>query len=112
MPVRRFPIPGPSLAAARTTAHRLAMAPFAFQAAMAARELGVLAALATPACAAQVGRLTGLPATSIAVLLDACLAIELVAEIQPDEWALTTVGTVWLRDPQVAIDSEFSQTMC
>ena len=79
---------------------------------MAARELGVLAALAKPASAAHVGRLTGLPATSVAVLLEACLAIELVAEVQPDAWALTTVGTVWLRDPQVAIDAEFAQAVC
>jgi SAM-dependent methyltransferase len=48
----------------------------------------------------------------VAVLLDACLAIGLVAEGAPDAWCLTTVGEVWLRDPQVAIDADFAQAVC
>jgi SAM-dependent methyltransferase len=91
------------------------MAPFAFQAGRAARDLGVLAALRTPpegVDSATVCGLTGLPATSVDALLDACLAVGLVAECTPGRWRLTTVGTVWLNDPQVGVDAEFTHAVC
>jgi hypothetical protein len=88
------------------------MAPFAFQGALAARDLGLLAAVRTPATADQLVHATGLPATSVAVLLEACLACELVAEVAPASWTLTTVGTVWLGDPQVVRDADFTHTVC
>jgi hypothetical protein len=92
------------------------MAPFAFQGARAARELGVLSAVGAAGAAgatpvALAGR-TGLPETSVAVLLDACLAAELLVEPDPGRWRLTTVGEVWLRDPHVAMDAEFTHAVC
>lgn len=92
------------------------MAPFAFQAARAARELGLLSAVATAgskgADADALAADTGLPETSVAVLLDACLAAELLVEVAPHVWRLTTVGEVWLRDRRVALDAEFAHTVC
>ncbi len=92
------------------------MAPFAFQAARAARDLGLLAQLhAAPAdgiIAADIVRALALPATSVSVLLDACLAIGLAAEIAPGRWRLTSVGDVWLLDSWVAIDAEFTHAVC
>ena len=114
MSARRPALPGPDLTAARTAAHALAMAPFAFQAARSARDLGLLAALHGVAGqpAEQLATACHLPATSISVLLDACLAIGLVVESEPGCWSLTTTGAVWLRDPQVKIDADFAQVVC
>lgn len=108
--------PGPDLVTARTAAHALAMAPFAFQGARAARDLGVLAAVRSECgvSAETVAEATRLPRTSVDVLLDACLAVGLVAETpsEPSAWQLTTVGEVWLRDRQVVIDAEFVHAVC
>ncbi len=104
------------LVEARSAAHRLAMAPFAFQCARAARELGLLSAVGAEGRAgAEVGVLvtrTGLPETSVSVLLDACLATDLLVEDPPGRWRLTTLGEVWLRDAYVALDAEFAHTVC
>jgi len=89
------------------------MAPFLFQAARAARDLGVLRAVrARAVTAAEVARTTTLPITSVEALLDACLAGNLVAEIAPDLWYLTTIGEVWLLDSQLAADTEFTHDVC
>ena len=92
------------------------MAPFAFQGARAARELGLLAAVGAAgrdgADAVALAARTGLRETSVAVLLDACLAAELLAEPTPGRWRLTVVGEVWLRDPHVAMDAEFTHAVC
>lgn len=104
---------GPSLREARTIAHAQAMAPFLFQAARAARDLGVLRAVRkTPVGAAEVAQVTGLPMTSVEALLDACLAGDLVNEITADAWHLTTIGEVWLLDSQLAADTEFTHDVC
>jgi len=104
---------GPGLREARTIAHAQAMAPFLFQAARAARDLGVLRAVrARAVTAAEVARTTTLPITSVEALLDACLAGNLVAEIAPDLWYLTTIGEVWLLDSQLAADTEFTHDVC
>ena len=100
------------LAAARRAAHALAMAPFAFQAACAARDLGVLAALAhTPESTGAVAQRLGLPLTSVTTLLEACLAIDLVRE-DAGLWHATTTGLVWLKDRQVAVDAAFAAEVC
>jgi hypothetical protein len=90
------------------------MAPFAFQGARAARDLGVLAALRVDGGCTRVdvASTTRLADTSVDVLLDACLAVGLVAEITPGRWQLTTVGEVWVRDRQVAIDADFVHAVC
>ncbi len=113
VPSRRPRPPGPGLREARAAAHRLAMAPFAFQAARAARDLGLLDALrGRPGSdLATLTALTSLPRANLATLLDACLACELVIE-DPVGWTLTSVGEVWLRDPMVAQDADFSQEVC
>ena len=104
---------GPGLREARTIAHAQAMAPFLFQAARAARDLGVLRAVRkTPVSAAEVAQVTGLPLTSVEALLDACLAGDLVDETTSDAWHLTTIGEVWLLDSQLAADSEFTHDVC
>lgn len=92
------------------------MAPFLFQAARSARDLGVLEALrqvgTAGMTAAAVVAQTILPRTSVEVLLDALLAGGLVDEMPADCWRLTTVGVVWCSDPQVQIDAEFTQEVC
>ena len=89
------------------------MAPFLFQAARAARDLGVLRAVRkAPTSAAAVALATGLPLTSVEAVLDACLAGNLVSEATPDGWHLTTIGEVWLLDSQLAADSEFTHDVC
>ena len=112
----RYRHPGPDLRAARTAAHALAMAPFLFQAARSARDLGVLAALkaaGAPGCsAAELTARLGLPDTSVTTLLDGLLAGALVEESPPGRWRLTTTGAVWLDDPQVGIDAEFTHAVC
>ena len=107
---------GRNLANAQSAAHRLATAPFAFQAARAARELGLLSAVgaagAAGATADGLAERTRLPETSVAVLLDACLAAELMVEPTPGRWRLTAVGEVWLRDQHVVRDAEFTHAVC
>lgn len=92
------------------------MAPFAFQAARSARELGLLAALLQAGgggtSATDLERALKLPATSVSVLLDACLAIDLVAESTPGRWTLTTIGEAWLLDRGVIIDADFAHDVC
>ncbi|GDX81361.1 O-methyltransferase [Deltaproteobacteria bacterium] len=106
-------VPGPDLGEARARAHRLAVAPFAFQAASAARELGVLRLLrAGPQSAVSIAEASGLPPTSVDVLLDACLALELVAEEPPGTWRLSTVGAAWIFDPRVVADAAFAKDVC
>ena len=114
--IRRARLPGPGLGDARSAAHALAMAPFLFQAARAARDLGVLARLRSAgpagATAAAVTAATTLPATSVVTLLEALLAGALVAETADGAYVLTTTGLVWLDDPQVGIDAEFVHHVC
>jgi len=112
-PTASAPRSGPGLREARTIAHAQAMAPFLFQAARAARDLGVLRAVrARAVTAADVAQATSLPMTSVEALLDACLAGNLVTEITPDFWHLTTIGEVWLLDSQLAADTEFTHDVC
>jgi ubiquinone/menaquinone biosynthesis C-methylase UbiE len=92
------------------------MAPFLFQAARSARDLGLLAALkdAGPngSGADELTTRFGLPATSVTTLLDALLAGGLLDESPPGRWRLTTTGVVWLDDPQVGVDAEFTHAVC
>jgi ubiquinone/menaquinone biosynthesis C-methylase UbiE len=106
-------MPHVDLSEARAQAHRLAMAPFAFQAARAARELGLLGALRRANLTAdQLASATGLPQTSIDALLEACLAIDLVEEAPDDRWQITRVGRVWLVDDGVQADADFAAHVC
>ena len=113
---RRYRHPGPDLRTARTAAHALAMAPFLFQAARSARDLGVLAALkdaGVDGCsAAELTTRLHLPQTSVTPLLDGLLAGSLVDESPPGRWRLTSTGAVWLDDPHVGIDADFTHAVC
>ncbi|TVR44313.1 MAG: class I SAM-dependent methyltransferase [Planctomycetota bacterium] len=116
MPPRRPRLPGPDLRAARTQAYALAMAPFCFQAARAARQLGLLEQLrqagAQGTTAAALSEGLQLPATSTEALLDALLCVELVAELEDGAWCLTTVGLTWLSDPALAVEVAFTHEVC
>jgi hypothetical protein len=112
MSPRRPRLSGPSLGAARSAAYRLAVMPFAFQAARSARDLGLLAALREGIPRATLSSHLGIPDTSVGTLLDACLVIELVAEDPSGVWSLTTIGAVWLTDPAISIEAEFTHAVC
>jgi len=116
MTEKRRRLPGPDLRGARTQAYALAMAPFLFQAARAARELGVCEALRAVAAkgltATELAQQTAMPQTSIDTLLDALASGELVACDDEGRWRLTTVGLVWTTDPQVQVESTFTQEVC
>jgi SAM-dependent methyltransferase len=96
-------------------AHQLAFAPLFFQAAMAARNLGVLAAVhaaksdgLTPA---EVAERAGVSRYAARVLLEGCLAIELVA-LESGRYRLTDVGRLWLFDRMITVNANFVQDVC
>jgi SAM-dependent methyltransferase len=95
--------------------HALAFAPLLFQAAMAARNLGVLAVL-------REAKDQGLPPAEVAarapvswyaarVLLEACLALELVA-LDDGRYRLTDAGYLWLTDEMTRVNANFTQDVC
>jgi SAM-dependent methyltransferase len=94
---------------------QLAFAPLFFQAAMAARNLGVLAAVhaaksdgLTPV---EVAERAGVPLYAARVLLEGCLAIELVA-LESGRYRLTDAGRLWLLDRMTTINANFVQDVC
>jgi SAM-dependent methyltransferase len=106
-------LPQITLNEARAEAYRLAMAPFAFQAARAARELGVLTALRrAPRTALELAAAVELPQTSTDALVEACLAIGLVEEGPDGRWQISRVGRVWLVDEAIQADAAFAQEVC
>ena len=116
MPNPRRRLPGPDLRGARSQAYALAMAPFLFQAARSAVELGLCDALRQ----ASVGGKTAtdlateldIPQTSMDTLLDALLSGELVDCDEEGLWRLTTVGLAWCTDPHVQVEANFTQEVC
>jgi SAM-dependent methyltransferase len=95
--------------------HQLAFSPLLFQAAMAARNMGVLAAV-------HASRLQGLAPADVAaragvslyatrVLLEGCLALELVA-LEAGRYRLTDAGQLWLLDPMTNVNANFVQDVC
>ncbi len=95
--------------------HQLAFSPLLFQAAMAARKTGVLAAV-------HASRSEGVPPEEVAaragvsryaarVLLEGCLALELVA-LEDKRYRITDAGQLWMFDPMVNVNASFVQDVC
>lgn len=95
--------------------HQLAFSPLLFQAAMAARNMGVLAAV-------HASRTTGVTPDEVVsraqvssyaarVLLEACLAIELVA-LEAGRYRITDAGRLWLFDKMTNVNANFVQDIC
>ncbi len=101
---------------AKSRAQALAFGPFAFQASMAARDLGLLealdrvgeAGLDTPALAAE----TGISEYGVSVLLDLGSQMDLVQTGPGDTWVLGKVGYFVLHDEMTRVNCDFTQDVC
>jgi len=95
--------------------HQLAFSPLLFQAAMAARRTGVLAAVhasrAEGVVPEEVAARAGVSRYAARVLLEGCLALELVA-LEGGRYRLTDAGQLWLFDPMVNVNASFVQDVC
>ena len=95
--------------------HTLAFAPLFFQAAMAARNLGVLAAVraakSTGISPAAVAREAGVTLYAARVLLEGCLALQLV-QLNAGAYSLTDAGYLWITDEMTRINANFVQDIC
>lgn len=96
-------------------AQKLAFAPLSFHAALAARDLGILAALADARqeglTAEQVAELTRLPLYGVKVLLESAVVSELVA-LEDDRFRLRQLGVLVLRDPMTRVNMDFTADVC
>ncbi len=95
--------------------HALAFAPLFFQAAMAARNMGVLAvvhaAKATGLVPAEVATKADVSLYAARVLLEGCLALKLVA-LEGGRYRLTDAGYLWLFDDMTRVNANFTQDVC
>ncbi|MEO8846742.1 MAG: class I SAM-dependent methyltransferase [Kofleriaceae bacterium] len=95
--------------------HTLAFAPLFFQAAMAARNMGVLAAVRaaksdgiTPS---EVAARANVTLYAARVLLEGCLALQLV-QLAEGSYSLTDAGYLWLTDEMTNVNANFVQDIC
>lgn len=95
------------------TVHALAFAPLFFQAAMAARNLGVLGAVAEARglLPSEVAARTNLSFYAARVLLEGCLSLELVA-FEDGRYQITEAGKLWLFDRMTRVNADFVQDVC
>lgn len=95
--------------------HQLAFSPLFFQAAMAARNTGVLAAVhaskAEGLAPAEVAARANVSRYAARVLLEGCLALELVA-LEAGRYRITDAGQLWLFDRMVNVNANFVQDVC
>ena len=95
--------------------HQLAFSPLLFQAAMAARRTGVLAAVhaarSDGLAPGDVAARAGVSRYAARVLLEGCLALELVA-LEDGRYRITSAGQLWLFDPMVHVNANFVQDVC
>jgi ubiquinone/menaquinone biosynthesis C-methylase UbiE len=95
--------------------HALAFSPLLFQAAMAARNMGVLTAVHGSASAGlrpgEVASQAGVSLYAARVLLEGCLALELVA-LEDGRYRMTDAGRLWLFDEMTRINANFVQDIC
>ena len=103
--------------------HTLAFAPLFFQAAMAARNMGVLAAVRAAKSAgispAEVATRAEVSLYAARVLLEGCLALQLV-RFDPGPaggpaggtYTLTDAGYLWLTDEMTKVNANFVQDIC
>lgn len=97
------------------TVHRLAFAPLFFQAALAARNLGVLSTLEAGSAQGmlplEVAQGAGVSLYAARVLLEACLALELVA-FEGGRYRLLPAGLLWQSDEMTRVNADFVQDVC
>lgn len=101
-------------------AQRIAFGPVVFQVVRALRELGVLASLERASRrGATLGRLaeeTGVPRSSIAVLVESALTVDVVcqraADGEDERYALTKIGWLLLHDPMTRANVDFVHDVC
>ena len=95
--------------------HALAFSPLLFQAAMAARNMGVLdvvhAAKTAGLLPADVATQATVSLYAARVLLEGCLALELVA-LEAGRYRLTDAGYLWLFDDMTKVNANFVQDVC
>lgn len=95
--------------------HTLAFAPLLFQAAMAARNMGVLAAVHASRAAGlspdEVAARAGVSHYAARVLLEGCLALELVS-LEAGRYRITDAGQLWLFDEMTNVNANFVQDIC
>lgn len=95
--------------------HALAFSPLLFQAAMAARNMGVLAAVHASRAAGvvptEVAAQAGVSRYAARVLLEGCLALQLVA-LEDGRYRITDAGQLWLFDRMTNVNANFVQDIC
>jgi len=95
--------------------HTLAFSPLFFQAAMSARKMGVLgvvhAAKSDGLVPAEVAAKANVSLYAARVLLEGCLAVQLVTFVD-GRYRLTDAGYLWLFDDMTKINADFVQDVC
>lgn len=96
-------------------AQKLAFAPLAFHAALALRDLGILATLADCGpeglSAEDIARLTRLPIYGVKVLLESGVVSDLVA-LEDDRFRLRQLGRLVLQDTMTRVNMDFTADIC
>lgn len=96
-------------------AQKLAFAPLSFHAALALRDLGILAALADcrpeGLTAERIAQLTRLPLYGVKVLLESGVVCDLVA-LEGDRFHLRQLGLLVLRDTMTRVNMDFTADVC
>ena len=96
-------------------AQKLAFAPMSFHAALAMRDLGVLAALAEVRqeglTAERIAQVTRLPLYGVKVLLEAGAVFDLVA-LEGDRFRIRQLGLLILRDKMTRANMDFAADVC
>ncbi len=95
------------------TVSRLAWGPLMSEAALCARDLGLLATLRTHGALTpeQAHERTRLTLYAARILLEACSAAELV-RFDGERYSLTTAGELYLSDDRVRVDTDFVHDVC
>jgi ubiquinone/menaquinone biosynthesis C-methylase UbiE len=96
-------------------AQKLAFAPLAFHAALALRDLGILAALANARpdglTAERIAQVTSLPLYGVKVLLESGVVCDLVA-LDQDRFHVRQLGLLVLRDAMTRVNMDFTADVC
>ena len=93
-------------------AQKIAFSPFIFQACVAAKRLGVLAAMTEPASESDIEHKTGLSAYAVAVLVDALVASDLCRRTENGALQLTKTGECLLFDEMTSVNLDFAADVC
>ena len=96
-------------------AQKLAFGPLSFQAALALRDLGILATLADSGpeglSAESIAQLTRLPRYGVEILLESGVVSELVG-LEGDRFRLRQLGLLVLRDTMTRVNMDFTADVC